>query len=457
MNSDLLNSIHAANQSHLLKFIDQLSDTEKSTYLNSLATIDFSIISKLLNQPLQKSSSINPFKNIDTVNSPKHQEWRDKGLFLLSEGKGSVLMLCGGQGTRLGFDHPKGCYDLNLPSHKTLFQIQCERLQSLRRLAQHKYGGEAHIPLIIMTNISNDQEIREFFASRKYFGLPEQDVLFFAQGMLPAVDKDGKILMGSKNSICLSPNGNGGVYKGLNESGVLNEIEKRGVQYIVQTAVDNVLNKMADPTLIGYMEMNKYDCCAKVLPKTSPTEAVGVLVEKDGVPAVVEYSEISGEMANRITPDGSLAFNAAHICNNGYTVEMMKKAGELYLPFHIAHKKVPCINEDGIIIEPSEPNGYKFEMFIFDAFALAEKMGALEVLRDEEFSPLKNADNAKVDCPTTCRAMIYNQSKKWLEDVGAIIDESDSKHCEISYLISYDGEGLEKYKGKKIKLPYSIN
>nr|BAN40581.1 UDP-N-acetylglucosamine pyrophosphorylase, putative [Entamoeba invadens] len=449
----LESKIATSGQSHLLKFVSKLSPNEKSLYYTTLASLDFDCISKLLHPQNFLTGNIAPFPNVSSVTSPDYNKWINRGLKLIKEGRAAVVMLAGGQGTRLGFDHPKGCYDISLPSHKSLFQIQSERLQSLQRLANTTNA----IPLVVMTNHSNSIEIQQYYESHNYFGLNKNDVYFFEQGMLPAVDKDGKVLMETTHSVSLSPNGNGGVYRGLMESGVLANLDARGVKYVIQTAVDNVLNKMADPAFIGYMDYNGFDCCAKVLPKTSPKEAVGVLVLKNNEPAVVEYSEISGEMAERRDSKGELVFNAAHICNNGYTVEFLKKVGGEYLPFHIAHKKVPFIDADGKLVHPESPNGFKFEMFIFDAFRLAKKMGALEVRREEEFSPLKNANDAKVDCPDSGRKMFCEQAKNWLRKAGARVDDSQSDLCEISFAKSYNGEGLEEFKDKTIKLPFCVN
>ena len=288
---------------------------------------------------------------------------------LLSESKCAVLMLSGGQGTRLGFDHPKGMFDLELPSKKTLFQIQTERLKRLQELVNQKYNTNAIIPLIIMTNENN------------YFGMKKDQILFFPQGMLPSVDFNGKIIMENKFTISLSPNGNGGVYRGLYESGVIQKLEERGVEFVVQTAVDNVLNKMADPVLIGYMSEKNYDCCAKVLPKQSPTEAVGVLVLKNNKPTVIEYSEITKEMAFELNENGKLKYNSSHICNNGYSVKFLKSIGNSYLPFHIAKKKIPFLNENGEIENPNDINGMKFEMFIFDHHNISLHVHVLQILQ----------------------------------------------------------------------------
>lgn len=457
MESELIQRIEKAGQTHLLKYIDELDEQGKQKYIETLKTIDYENITELTKIQPQIKGDIKPFENIESVKSEEKKVWEEKGFELLSQNKGAVLMLAGGQGSRLGFEHPKGMYDLGLPSHHTLFQLQTERLLTLQKLVNRKFNTNAHIPLIIMTNESNENEIREYYEKNKYFGLEKDDVYFFAQGMLPAVDFNGKIIMEDKNVISLSPNGNGGVYRGLYYSGIIEQLEKRGVEYIVQTAVDNVLNKMADPVLIGYMSVKGYDCCAKVLPKKSPTEAVGVLALKNDQPTVIEYSEITTEMAHETNEKGELKYNASHICNNGYALSFLKKIGNTYLPFHIAKKKIPFLNDNGVVEQPQENNGMKFEMFIFDAFNLANKMGALEVLREEEFAPLKNSDEAQVDCPKTCRQMIYNQSRRWLEAVGARLDDKRSNAIEISYLMTYNGENLEIFRNVRITLPIFLN
>jgi len=369
-------------------------------------------IKALLKKKDKSSCDPNPFPNVFTVANSKEERknWNELGFQKISEGKLGLLLLAGGQGTRLGTVNPKGMYNIGLPSGKSLFQIQAERLLKTQELAKTKYGKGGVVPWYIMTSDATNALTRKFFSDNNFFGLNSTQVFFFEQEMLPCVTPEGKVIMESKTKVARAPNGNGGLYYALQKSGALADMEKRGVELVYQYCVDNSLVKMADPVFAGFCFEKNIDCASKVIPKAYPEEPVGVLCCIDNKSEVIEYSEIDPILAQSVDPiTGNLRFNAAHICMNMFSVKFLKEIASNHLqnvPYHIAKKKIPCINAQGVTETPKENNGWKLESFIFDVFSLAKNMAAFEVLREEEFSPLKKCTRSKDrfprDMQTTC-------------------------------------------------------
>ncbi|VEU24112.1 DEKNAAC105367 [Brettanomyces naardenensis] len=463
-----------AGQQHLFKYWESLSKDEQDTFLKQLSTI--SNPSKFLadvQKAIQYSSSIAESKVFEPLprsicyssilEEPKDtlSEWSSKGLELIANNKVAIILMAGGQGSRLGSSTPKGIYDVGLPSHKSMFQLQCERILKLKRLTAKKFGkaeSDVRLPMYIMTSLPTRAATEKFFTEHDNFGLGK-DVIFFNQGILPAVTMDGKnLLLGSKSSLVESPDGNGGLYRGLYESRIIDDFRKRGIEHVHAYCVDNILVKVADPLFIGYSAINKYDIATKVVRKLVPSEKVGLIVldQKARVPCVIEYSEISKELSEMKDPKDPklLYFRAANIVNHYYNVEFLDRmipewiGSRRHLPYHIARKKVKCLDMvTGKLTSPTEPNGLKMEQFIFDIFPSVklEKFGCLEVERDEEFSPLKNAPGTGSNCAETCREDCLKRSTKWVVDAGG---EADGL-VEVSPLTSYDGEGLEFVRGHK--------
>lgn len=352
-----------------------------------------------------------------------------------------------------------GMYDLGLLSHKSLFQIQAERILRLEELAFIETGRKGHITWLVMTSECTRESTLDFFNKHSYFGLLEENVIIFEQFMLPAFTFGGKIILADRYKISMSPDGNGGLYRALRDHKVLDLIEKRGIEYVHAHSIDNILVKVADPYCLGYCADNNADTCVKVVEKTVPDEPIGVVCLVNDRWKVLEYSEISSELAEERGDDGSLVFNAGNICNHVFSVAFLRKIATHHimdLELHIAKKKIPTIDEAGTPVKPRIPNGIKMEKFIFDVFPFAEKLVVWKVNREEEFSGLKNADDVGKDCPATAKKHLFNLHRSWIEKNGGKFDTADVE-CEISPLVSYQGEGLEKLvRNKTFRSPFLL-
>jgi len=457
-----------AGQGHVFRFSNQLNEQQLEELRESLSAFDPEEINAVYQRsivPKAAQNDIKPFPNVCKYegSQPDRARWEKIGYEKINQGKTAVLLLAGGQGTRLGTINPKGMYNIGLPSGKSLFQIQAERLLKVQQLAsKHTNPAAASVvPWYIMTSESTKDMTVRYFESHKYFGLEASNVFFFEQAMAPCITPEGKILMETKSKVSCSPNGNGGLYAALNTSGALADMEKRGVEFVFVYGVDNCLIKMADPIFFGYCFEKQLDCSPKVVAKLNPEEPVGVVCINNGKQGVIEYSEIDKELAKKTDPKtGKLIYDEAHVCMNMFSVDFLKKICRSKLnslPYHIAKKKIPAVNDKGETETPNDINGWKMELFIFDVFEFAENMGAFEVLRHEEFSPLKNGPDSKQDSPVSCIKHLTQLHKQYIINAGATITNvNEDLPCEISPLVSYAGEGLEHLKGKSITLPFYL-
>lgn len=453
-------------QEHLIKYWPELSDKEREQLAGEIGKLDWEEVNEVFRRATEATKIIlekldddlkpiphTHYESVPSLSNDKIDEYESIGLQEISESRVGVLLLAGGQATRLGFGHPKGMYDVGLPSHKTLFQIQAERILRVQQMAAEKYGKEGTITWYIMTSQHTKGPTADFFKSNSFFGLNKDDIIFFDQGRLPCFDFEGKVLLDEKYHLSSAPDGNGGLYKALKTQGILQDIVSRGVEHLHAHSVDNILVKVADPVFIGYCTSKNADCAAKVVQKSSPSEAVGVVCLVNGHYKVVEYSELTDEAAERKNPDGRLTFSAGNICNHYFSADFLSKICnfETKLKLHIAKKKIPFIDTNGIRQKPNEPNGIKMEKFIFDVFEFAENFICLEVARECEFSALKNADSAKKDCPSTARQDLLTLHRKYIREAGGNI--GDNVEVEISPLLSYGGENLaDLVKGEDLTI-----
>eukprot|EP00088_Acartia_fossae_P036866 TRINITY_DN3805_c0_g1_i6.p1 TRINITY_DN3805_c0_g1~~TRINITY_DN3805_c0_g1_i6.p1 ORF type:complete len:504 (+),score=164.32 TRINITY_DN3805_c0_g1_i6:209-1720(+) len=482
---DHFDSLSSEQQQQLTKELEEL-DLEEVTEYFKRATTELESCGQKLDdkmKPLDDSQCGSIIKSTDE----ELLHYQKLSLAEIAAGHVGILLLAGGQGTRLGVSYPKGMYNVGLPSDKTLFQLQAERILKLERLAAQETGKSGKITWYIMTSATTVGPTEAFFREHDYFGLSKENIMVFQQGTLPCFTFEGKIILGEKHKISRAPDGNGGLYRALRTEGVLQDMKKRGTKYIQLYCVDNILVRVGDPVFIGYCLSKGAECANKVVRKQFPTEAVGITCKVDGQYQVVEYSEITTKSAELSNKDGSLVYSAANICIHFFTLEFLERVvttNERYLQHHVAKKKIPYVNEKGDIVKPTTPNGIKMEKFVFDVFRFANNFVVWECLRDEEFAPLKNAEGAKDCTPSYCRNAVLALHQKWLNMAGAEIitsagdeapqmtspasegnnnldvngkEQEEVVVTEISPLVSYAGEGLEKLvSGKQLTTPLHL-
>jgi UDP-N-acetylglucosamine/UDP-N-acetylgalactosamine diphosphorylase len=436
-------------QGHIFNWWNELDEPSQKELLNQVHSLDFDLVNELIHtlvttvpSPLRLELEPAPILPIPGTAHEKARmrEAKELGETKISEGKVAVLVVAGGQGTRLGYPGPKGAFPIGPISGKCLFQFFAERIIRNRR----RYGRP--IPWYIMTSPDNHDTTYSFFKDRRYFGIPEGDVFFFSQGTLPAVDHNGKIILEAKGRIFLSPDGHGGTLRALNASGALADMITRGIKEISYFQVDNILAKVLDPVFIGYHCKENADISSKVVRKSYPEERVGIIGIQNKRLGVVEYSDLAKEDMYATNSDGSLKYWAGSIAIHllhVHFVEELTRHG-IRLPFHRAEKEIPYVDVSGAVQQPQYPNGIKFESFIFDALGYAQRSVTMEVIRSEEFSPIKNATG--VDSPETARRDFSHLHASWLEQTGVRVprnkDGTLAVRIEISPLFALDTEDL---------------
>lgn len=390
-------------QQHLLVCFDKLSCQDQEKLLDQILKINFEQILELYENTKKtinfKDCKVEPISYIDKnkIDEQEKKQYEEKGATVIKEGKYAVVTMAGGQGTRLGHKAPKGTFDIGEGINKSLFEALSDTLKE----AIKTYG--VSIPWYIMTSRENNQDTIKFFEQHNYFGMNQKDVNFFIQGELPMIDTNGKILVDENGFVKEAADGHGGIFEAMYEDGVLEDMTKRGIQWIFIAGVDNVLAKMVDPILTGLAIKRNCLAAGKSVVKSNSKERVGVFCKKDNKPNVIEYTEITDEMAEATDENGELLYGESHILCNLFNIKALQDISKNKLPYHSAFKKAKCIAEDGQLIEPTEPNAYKFEAFIFDAFERLEDMAIMRVKREEEFAPVKNAEG--VDSPETARKL----------------------------------------------------
>ncbi len=370
----------------------------------------------------------NPYSKTDAVK---------RGREALDRGEVAVVIVAGGQGSRLGFDHPKGMFPIGPVSGATLFRILFEKVLAIGR----RHGVQP--PLFMMTSDATHGETVEYIEANDYFGLSPKEVHFFQQGRMPAVDiKTGRVLMESKSRLALSPDGHGGKLAALKNSGGLAKLHERGIHHLFYCQVDNPLVSLCDAEFLGYHLLSRSQVSTQVVAKQEPLERVGNVVTVDGRMTIIEYSDLPNTIAERQNPDGSLMLwagnTAIHIFDVAFLTQMADNAEAL--PFHLARKKVPYVNEQGQSIEPNEPNAIKFERFIFDLLPAAERSFVMEVDPRVCFAPVKNATGEKTDTPESVQRQMIELHTQWLRNAGAKIESGIT--VEISPVFALDEPGL---------------
>lgn len=429
-------------QLHVLEYWDSIDDESRSMFLQQLGEVDLDALDRWV---AGKSESIDfaalaaraqgpPAVRSDGTGAAwSAAEAALRGEEVLRGGQLAILIVAGGQGTRLGFDAPKGLFPIGPVSQRTLFQTFADQIQGLQR----RYGCK--IPLLVMTSPATDAQTRIYFESNNYLGLDRDQVIVFQQGTLPAVDaQTGKLLLESKSSLALSPDGHGGTLAALDRSGALKQLRDSGVRYLFYAQVDNPLVPLGDPSLIGHHVMAGSEMTTQVVRKRFAEEKVGNVVHVDGRVQIIEYSDLPLEAAQRQDARGELALwagnIAVHVFNLDFLDRMVRNADSL--PIHRALKKVPFLDNEGVLVQPDEPNAIKFERFIFDLLPAAENAFVVEGKAAEVFAPVKNADGAPTDTPADARRQISALHAQWLCAAG--VEVSPGVRVEIHPMLAMD-------------------
>lgn len=374
------------NQGHLLKYYDTLPEAEQAALLQQISETDLSVVTRIgKKEAAKKESSISPIAamTLDEINTGR-EAFTEIGTEAIRSGKVGAVLLAGGMGTRLGSDNPKGMYDIGITKPVYIFQRIVDNLFDIVDKTR------TWIHLFIMTSDKNHEITQKFFEEQQFFGYDKEHIHFFRQDMAPASDYEGKILLESKGKLATSPNGNGGWFSSLTNAGLLGFMKQEGIEWLNVFAVDNVLQRIADPCFIGAVIERNCEAGAKVVRKNHPDEKVGVMCLEDGHPSIIEYYELTDSLRDTMTEDGEPAYNFGVILNYLFRIDSLEKVVNKELPLHIVEKKIPCLNEQGEFIQPEEPNGYKFETLILDLIKLLDSCLPFEVERSEEFAPIKN-------------------------------------------------------------------
>lgn len=442
-------SVHV--QSHLLQWWDELSSAEQQQLVSEIEAVDFDLIESVIAESESSGTTHSDVVRADVAVAPQSvvrqpataedaAKWAaaaDVGSQLLAEGKVAVITVAGGQGSRLGFDHPKGMYPIGPVTERTLFQIFAEQIQARRNTAN------ARIPWLIMTSSATHEETVTFFEANNFFGLEHGSVQFFQQGSMPAVDAaTGKLLMESRHQLCLSPDGHGGLVTALQSSGLLQHLADQSIEHIFYHQVDNPTVIICDPALLGLHQQHQSQLTTNVVRKISATEKMGVLADVNGRLEIIEYSELNEAQANRTDESGEWIFWAGNTAIHVFTRKFFEALASdgCQLELHLASKKVPHLDNSGATVTPTEPNAVKLERFIFDALPLAERALVVEGNREREFNPVKNADGS--DSPATSRAALESIYTEWLTASGHSVPPG--KSVEISPLVAMDAQQLAR-------------
>lgn len=397
--------LNEKSQLHVLKDFDNLSEEKKTEFLKQIENInwaDISMIGKETAIPRGKFT-VPAAVSIEEIEASK-DKFLKAGIESIKKGEVAAVLLAGGMGTRLGFDLPKGCFNVGTSHELYIFECLINNLMDVVKQC------DAYIPLYIMTSEKNDGATQDFFEKHNYFGYNKDYVKFFIQDMACAVDYKGKLLLEEKGRLATSPNGNGGWFTSMVKAGLDKDLHKRNVKWINIFAVDNVCQRIADPVFVGATILGNYECGSKVVRKVEPNEKMGLLCLEDGMPSIVEYYEMSKEMSEARAEDGSLLYKYGVILNYLFSLEKLEEIENNKLTVHVVEKKIPYINEKGEAISPTEPNGYKFELLVLDMIHMMKNNLAFEVVREREFAPIKNLHG--VDSVDSARELLVKNGVK---------------------------------------------
>jgi UDP-N-acetylglucosamine/UDP-N-acetylgalactosamine diphosphorylase len=446
----ILDLLEKHRQGHVLDHYRRLNRGKQGLFQRGFSGMDLELVFRLYEkfshqgEVRHSPGDISPAPVIPIPRAPEEvRRWEDAyrtGESLLRGSQVAVLIVAGGQGTRLGFAGPKGSFPISPVKGKPLFQLFAESIHALS--ARYR----ADLPLLIMTSRDNHEETKAFFERYGFFGLKEGTVHFFSQGLLPTLTPDGRLILRDEVNLLANPDGHGGSLKALYESGMAARLKERGIAEIFYCQVDNPLARIADPAFIGYHRQEGADISTKVVRRQNLEEKVGIYGLVNGKPAIVEYSDFSPEEYGSLDESGNIRYWAGNIAIHMISlsfVERLNRKG-FALPYHRAVKEVEGLGTEG---GASKKTGWKFETFVFDAIPLAQKSCCVEVVREEEFSPVKN--HTGIDSPETARRAMTNLFRNWLAEAGAeVIPEAQ---VEISPLFALDkGELVDKLKGKKV-------
>ncbi len=398
--NELLNVLKEHGQEHIFEAYQKLDDKGKEKLAAQIERIDWSIVEMAGHKELsQERGKLEPLSALEVTQIEENKaKYEEIGLGAIRAGKVGAVLLAGGQGTRLGSDGPKGKYNIGLTKEIYIF----ERL--IRNLMDVTDKAGCFVPLYVMTSDKNHDETIAFFEEKNYFGYPKEFVKFFKQEMAPSVDFQGKLYMESADSLSLSPNGNGGWFYSMEVTGILKDVKARGVEWLNIFAVDNVLQRIADPVFVGATIDSGCVSGAKVVRKADPEEKIGVLCLEDGKPSIVEYYEMTEEIINSREANGELSYNFGVILNYLFRVDQLEEISSQKMAVHVVEKKIPFIDEKGVLVKPESPNGYKFELLVLDMIHMFDNCLSYEVVRDYEFAPIKNKTG--VDSVESARALL---------------------------------------------------
>ena len=442
--TSLIESFNKAGQGQVFHFLDELDSGARAALLAQAATIDLAEVDALVANHVKGDHAsgvdLAGLEPAPYIALPEHggdpDQWAaawDAGSAAIQAGRVGAFTVAGGQGTRLGYDGPKGTYPVTPVREKTLFQVFAEKIAR----SGERFG--VTLPWYILTSEINNDATIAAFASADYFGLPKDSVHFIVQGLVPAVDGGGNILLAEKGKIAMTPDGHGGSLRALVRSGAVDTMRAQGVDIVSYFQVDNPIVQCIDPAFIGFHVLGQSELSSKMVPKAYALEKVGHFCRQDGKALVVEYSDMPESMQEATAEDGELRFKAGSVAIHIFDREFIDRVGGdgagAKLPFHRANKKIPHVDTAGHSVEPDEPNGIKFEMFVFDALPLAKNPVIIEAAREDDFSPVKNAEG--VDSPQSCQEDQLRMFARWLKAAGVAIETDATGLPALTFEISH--------------------